>query len=186
MIQDVEIGSCEASKYIQSSRIHYTQNGIRKAWDVVQVHDSVAIVLFHRDHNALVVVRQFRPPVYLKNNDGFTYELCAGIVDKNKSLREIAHEEIIEECGFHVPLEKIQKITSFYTAVGFAGSHQTLYFAEVDESMRVSDGGGVDAEAIEVVYVSLDEARTFILDESKAKTPGLMFGFGWFLENQNL
>ncbi len=133
-----------------------------------------------------MVVRQFRPPVYLKNHDGFTYELCAGIVDKDKSLLEIAHEEILEECGFHVPLERIEKITSFYTAVGFAGSHQTLYFAIIDESMRVSEGGGVDVEEIEVVYVSLAEARAFVLDESKAKTPGLMFGFGWFLENQNL
>ncbi len=50
MIDDVKIGPCEASKYIQTSRIHYTQKGVQKAWDVVQVHDSVAIVLFHRDH----------------------------------------------------------------------------------------------------------------------------------------
>lgn len=186
MIENVTIGPCNASNYIQTSRMHYTQKGVNKAWDMVQVHDSVAVVLFHRDYNALMVVRQFRPPVYLKNDDGFTYELCAGIVDKDKSLLEIAHEEILEECGFHVPLEKIQKITSFYTAVGFAGSHQTLFFAEVDESMRIGDGGGVDAEEIEVIYVALEEARTFVLDESKAKTPGLMFGFGWFLENQNL
>lgn len=186
MIGDVEIGPCEGSQYVQTSRIHYTQKGIRKAWDMVQVHDSVAVILYHRDYNALIAVRQFRPPVYMKNNDGFTYELCAGIVDKDKSLVEIAHEEILEECGFHVPLEQIQKITSFYTAVGFAGSHQTLYFATVDESMRVSSGGGIDVEEIEVVYISLEDAKTFVLDETKAKTPGLMFGFGWFLENQNL
>lgn len=184
MIDDVKIGPCEESKYLRTSRVHYTQKGLQKAWDLVEVHDSVAIVLFHQDYNAFVVVRQFRPPVYLKNNDGFTYELCAGIVDKEKSLLEIAHEEILEECGFHVPLEKIEKITSFYTAVGFAGSHQTLYFATVDESMRINTGGGVDTEDIEVIYVSLEEARIFVLDETKAKTPGLMFGFGWFLENK--
>lgn len=186
MIRDMKIIPCESSNFIKPSRMRYTQAGIAKEWDMVHVHDSVAIILHHTQRNALVVVRQFRPPVYLKNNDGFTYELCAGIVDKDKSLVEIAHEEILEECGFHVPLEQIQRVTSFYTAVGFAGSVQTLYFAQVNESMRVSEGGGIDVESIEVIYLDVNEAKTFVMDETKAKTPGLMFGFGWFFNNQNL
>ena len=153
---------------------------------MVDVHDSVAIILYHEERQALIAVRQFRPPVYLKNSDGYTYELCAGIVDKQKSLIEIAHEEILEECGYAVPLESIERVTSFYTAVGFAGSVQTLYYARVNESMRVNEGGGTDLESIEVIYIDAALAREFVLDESKAKTPGLMFGFGWFLENQNL
>lgn len=44
---------------------------------------------------------------------GVTYEVCAGILDKpTKSPVEVAQEEIIEECGYHVPLEKILPITS--------------------------------------------------------------------------
>lgn len=183
MISDVKIVECTDSVFIQSKRMEYTQDGTFKKWDMVGVHDSVAILLYHEEHRSLIVVKQFRPPVYLKNGDGYTYELCAGIVDKDKSLVEIAHEEILEECGYHVPLDRIQKVTSFYTAVGFAGSVQTLYCACVNESMRVGNGGGVDAESIEVVEISVNEAKAFSMDESKAKTPGLMFGFGWFLEN---
>jgi UDP-sugar diphosphatase len=118
---------------------------------MVEVHDSVAVILYHEEKNALVVVRQFRPPVYLKNSDGFTYELCAGIVDKEKSLLEIVHEEILEECGFEVPLERIERVTSFYTAVGFAGASQTLYFARIDDGMKKHNGGGIDVESIEVI-----------------------------------
>lgn len=44
---------------------------------------------------------------------GVTHELCAGIVDKNLSLVEIMHEEILEECGYDCPVDKISKITSF-------------------------------------------------------------------------
>lgn len=33
---------------------------------------------------------------------GFTYELCAGIVDKKMSLPQIAQEEILEETGTQV------------------------------------------------------------------------------------
>lgn len=184
MIGDVEILPCEHSDFIKPKRISYLQEGERKLWDMVEVHDSVAVLLYHEERDALIVVRQFRPPVYLKNGDGFTYELCAGIVDKDKSLVEIAHEEIFEECGYYVPLEKIEKVTSFYTAVGFAGASQTLYFAQINESMRHHEGGGVDVESIEVIFIDVKEAREFVLDESKAKTPGLMFGFGWFLEQR--
>ena len=44
---------------------------------------------------------------------GVTLELCAGIVDKQKPLAEIAQEEVLEECGYQVPLENIRKVTSY-------------------------------------------------------------------------
>lgn len=184
MIKNVTIVPCEHSAFVKPKRMTYLQKGVAKIWDMVEVHDSVAILLYHEEHETLMVVRQFRPPVYLRNGDGYTYELCAGIVDKEKSLVEIAHEEILEECGYYIPLEKIERVTSFYTAVGFAGSVQTLYFARMDESMRVDEGGGVDAEFIEVIEIPVEKAKSFVMDETKAKTPGLMFGFGWFFENK--
>ena len=179
-----KITDVSTSDYIKLNRVHYTQKGVTKVWDVANVHDSVAILLHEKVRNEFVLVKQVRPAVYLKNSDGFTYELCAGIVDKETSLEQIAKEEIYEECGYDVPLESIERVTSFYTAVGFAGSVQTLYFAEVDESMRLNDGGGIEHEQIEVIYLPVSEAKAFIFDESKAKTPGLMFAFSWFLESK--
>lgn len=41
---------------------------------------------------------------------GITIELCAGIVDKDKSLAEIAAEEVFEECGYKVDPEKMEYI----------------------------------------------------------------------------
>lgn len=46
-------------------------------------------------------------------NLAITLELCAGIVDKSKSLREIAQEEVLEECGYHVPLERIEEVMTY-------------------------------------------------------------------------
>ncbi|MEA1953996.1 MAG: NUDIX domain-containing protein [Campylobacterota bacterium] len=170
-------------KFISTSFANYEQNGINKNWEIVQVHDSVAILIYHTKKRCFILVKQFRPAVYLNNNDGLTVELCAGIVDKELSLAQIAREEIEEECGYIVAVENIEKITSFYTSVGFAGSRQMLYYVEVDESMKISEGGGVDAELIEVVYLSTEEAEAFIYDESTAKTPGLMFAFMWWFKN---
>lgn len=44
---------------------------------------------------------------------GVTLELCAGIVDKNKSWREIAREEVLEECGYDVAVERIEEVLTY-------------------------------------------------------------------------
>ena len=172
------------AKFISTSFATYEQDGIKKSWEIVEAHDSVAILIYHKEKESFILVKQFRPAVYLNNDNGMTVELCAGIVDKKLSLEEIAQEEIEEECGYDVPLQDIERITSFHTSVGFAGSKQTLYFAQVDESMKVSEGGGIDHEQIEVVFLPIDEAQKLIYDESIAKTPGLMFAFMWWLAKQ--
>jgi UDP-sugar diphosphatase len=168
------------SKYIKPYRLIFEKDGKRRDWEVVDTHDSVAVLIYHKERDAFVLVKQFRPAVYLKNGDGYTVELCAGLVDKDKSLLQITKEEIFEECGYEVPLEKIEKIISFYTAVGFAGGKQTLFFAQIDDEMQVNSGGGIDEEDIEVVYLPIDKAQDFIMDESVVKTPGLMYAFMWY------
>lgn len=170
------------AKFISTAFATYEQEGIQKSWEIVEAHDSVSILLYHKEKRSFVLVKQFRPAVYLNNDHGMTIELCAGIVDKELSLAEIVKEEVEEECGYDIPLSNIEKITSFHTSVGFAGSKQTLYFGEVEESMKVSEGGGVDHEQIEVVHLPIDEAKQFLYNESIAKTPGLMFAFMWWFE----
>ena len=181
-IKHFKLQPLENAKFISTSFATYEQDGIKKSWEIVEAHDSVAILLYHKEKKGFVLVKQFRPAVYLNNDIGMTVELCAGIVDKKLSLEEIAKEEIEEECGYDIPLHHIERITAFHTSVGFAGSKQTLYFAEVDESMKVSEGGGVDHEQIEVVFLPIEEAKKLLYDESIAKTPGLMFAFMWWFE----
>lgn len=152
------------SPYVKPFRMYYTQNGMEKSWDLLKVHDSVAIIILNKTRNTLVMVRQFRPGKYypaitqqnwnyawlhslslfllsivfaavyysIISSDpnyetatpesllekyppslGFTNELCAGIVDKSKSLVEIAHEEILEECGYNVPIERIELVMNY-------------------------------------------------------------------------
>ncbi|OQX73534.1 MAG: NUDIX hydrolase [Campylobacteraceae bacterium 4484_4] len=182
MVEILKIESAEKTRFIKPKIVHYLQDGIPKRWEVVETYDSVAVLLYHKTQKAFVLVKQFRPAVYLKNHDGYTYELCAGLVDKQKPLAVIAKEEILEECGYDVPVSDIETVNTFFTAVGFAGGEQTLFYAEVDEKLKVSEGGGIDEESIEVVYLPVSEAKAFIYDQSKAKTPGLMFAFMWFFE----
>lgn len=185
IITNVNTTTLDETKFVHPVKITYTQNGINKDWEAVKSFDSVAVLLYHEEKNAFLLVKQFRPPVYLNDQSKtFTYELCAGIVDKQKSLEVIAQEEIDEECGYQVPLEKIEKITSFYTNVGVSGGKQSLYYAPINESMKVHEGGGIHDELIETMLLPVDDFKQFIYDESKAKTPGLMFSFFWFMDNK--
>ncbi len=184
IIEDLKISELKDTKFIHPVKVTFNQNGKEKTWEAVRSHDSVAILLYHERKDAFLLVKQFRVPVYLNDKSKtFTYELCAGLVDKNKSLEEIVVEEIDEECGYKVDIKDIKKITSFYTNVGISGGCQHLYFAKIDDSMRIHQGGGINDEQIELFYLPIKDCEEFIFDESKAKTPGLMFSFYWFLRN---
>jgi UDP-sugar diphosphatase len=185
-IEDLEISELKDTKFIHPFKLSYKQNGRNKTWEAVRSHNSVAVLLYHTQKNAFLLVKQFRAPVFLNDSSKtFTYELCAGLVDKNKSLEEIVKEEIDEECGYHVNFNDIIKVTSFYTSVGISGACQHLFFAKIDDSMKIHDGGGINDEEIEVMYLPIEQSDEFIFDESKAKTPGLMFAFYWFLKNKD-
>lgn len=182
IIEDFTLEPLIKPSFVKTALVTYKQNGIKKSWEIVESHNSVAILIYHQEREAFILVKQFRPPVYRRNGDGMTIELCAGLIDKEKSLEQIAKEEIEEECGFNVPLERIERISKVLSAVGTSGSEQVIYYAEVNESMRVSNGGGIDDEQIEVIEVPIKEAKTFMYDESIGKTVGLMFAFMWWFD----
>jgi len=184
LIEDFTLEPLLKPNFVKSALVTYKQNGVEKSWEIIESHNSVAILIYHRERDSFVLVKQFRPPVYHRNGDGMTIELCAGLIDKEKSLVQIAKEEIEEECGFSVSVENIERITKVLSAVGTSGSEQIIYYAEVDESMRVSQGGGIEDEQIEVIEVPIKEAKRFMFDESIGKTVGLMFAFMWWFDKQ--
>eukprot|EP00898_Chlorokybus_atmophyticus_P000273 jgi/Chlat1/1246/Chrsp115S08653 len=192
------------SRFVKPRSVTFTQDGMKRRWDMVLSHPSVAIVLYHTGLDAVILVRQFRPAVYASalraassattdNDDivssdvslplsvGFAYELCAGIVDKaDRSLAEIAKEEVLEECGFDVPATAFKKLTSFVSSVGISGPRQTLFFAKIDDTMRIADGGGgVDGEAIDVVALPVSAIDRFVFDADLPKSSGCMWGVTW-------
>ncbi|KAL0967509.1 hypothetical protein UPYG_G00253160 [Umbra pygmaea] len=237
-INDIQVVPCTNSNYLKPFRVHYSQNGTKKSWDFMRTHDSVSVLIFNTTSHCFVLVKQFRPAVYMcewertkpkapepaedavkdegaaANPDtpsgqpqgqaagtpesselphppasaGMTYELCAGLVDKaDLSLEEIARQEVLEECGYDVPVAKLRRITSYRSGVGVTGAKQTMFYAEVSEDNRVSEGGGEpqEGELIEVVKVPLHEAMTFAYDESIPKTMGVIFSFIWFHNNMS-
>lgn len=186
-VQSIKIDSIKELKnpnFIKPIELNYTINGKKRVWEAVIAYDSVAILVWNEEKHCFILVKQFRAPVLNANNtDGMMYELCAGLVDKNASNIQIAKEEVLEECGYDIPLQNIEKITSCYTSVGISGTQQTFYYAKCNESMKVNEGGGLAEEDIEVIYLPLDDAKKFMFNDSYQKTPGLIMAFYWFFDN---
>ncbi|WP_147289256.1 NUDIX hydrolase [Helicobacter sp. MIT 99-5507] len=177
----IKLYDCKDSKYIQIKQMSYIENGISKTWDIVSSHDSASILIHNIDNNSIIIVKQFRPAVFLRNNNGYMYELCAGLIDKeNKTIDEIIKEEVLEECGYYA--ESVTKIAEFYSSVGTSGSKQSVFYTEVKNSQKIASGGGIDNECIEIIEIKVDEMQDFLKQDNI--TPSLGFSFMWFLSNK--
>ena len=180
----------ENSIYIKPKRFSYESNNKICNWDFIELKDSVSVLLYHKDLESFVFVRQFRIPLWYhqmhdKNykkdeNMGYTIELCSGLVDKNLPLEQIAKEECVEELGY-LP-KHLEKVRDFYTGFGSGASKQSFYFAMIDENNRVAKGGGINDEQIESVYIKVKDFENICKD--MIRTPLLDFAYLWFLKEK--
>ena len=71
IIEDLKISPLKETNYIKPLKVNFTLNGIKKSWEAVRSHDSVAVLLYHQEKRAFLFVKQFRIPVYLNDNNIF-------------------------------------------------------------------------------------------------------------------
>jgi len=201
-LHDIRVGKVpQDSPWLKSVRLHYTQDDQSKNWDVIKIHDSVSIVIFNTSRRKLVFVRQFRPAVYYaslpEKQDvidvkrypaklGLTLELCAGIVDKDKHLVEIAKDELKEECGYELPTSAFKQITTYLSSAS-ASAKQTIFYVEVTDDMKIHPGGGDESEGelIEVVELSIPELKDYIRSKEVQSPSSFLYGVSWFLLNKS-
>jgi ADP-ribose pyrophosphatase len=125
--------------------------------------DAVCAVVHNADNDCVYLVKQFRPGSYAKGH-GWLYELAAGLVDGNETPEEALHREIGEELGFK--FETAQLLDHFYPSPGIISEHVFLYYVEVNDSDRISAGGGLETENedIEIVEIPVQSLDAFMLE----------------------
>jgi len=124
--------------------------------------NGAAILLYNTKQKTVILTRQFRLPTYLNGNEtGMMIEVCAGLLDEDHPEQCIIRETE-EETGYR--LTKVTKIMETYMSPGAVTEILYLFVGEYDESMKVSDGGGVahEEENIDVLEMSYDEAYAMI------------------------
>ncbi|MBC8183017.1 NUDIX hydrolase [candidate division KSB1 bacterium] len=122
--------------------------------------DSVAVLLVNREKNKIILIKQFRFPVYTKEkNNAWTWEIVAGMVDDGHSPEESIIREIAEETGYHV--SKVDHLFYFYPTPGGSNEKVHLYYAEVNKNDKKYSGGGVSAEGEDILAKEFSYTEAF-------------------------
>ncbi len=142
--------------------------------------DSAAVLVFNRDRDAFVFTHQFRYPIS-GNKARFITEIPAGGIDPSERPREAARREVLEEVGYSC--EILQEIAAVYSSPGTTSERIYIFYAEVGNENRVSEGGGESSENEEISIQHKD--RTDILTHytsiQDAKT---LLAIQWFIQNR--
>ena len=123
--------------------------------------DGAAILLYNLDLRTVVLIRQFRMPVYLDDKCGFLIEVPAGVLEQEDPEQTI-RSETEQETGYRV--SDIVKLFSAYVSPGSITERIRYYNASYTSEQRISAGGGLDSEGedIEVMEVAFDDAMAWI------------------------
>lgn len=134
----------------------------RLAWEVFDRGEAVALLLIDPARRTVVLVRQFRIPVYLRGDKPFLLEVPAGSLEKGEDPEEAVAREALEETGYRIAAPR--RLFSAYMTPGAVTEKVHCYVAEIDAASKVADGGGLadEHEDIETVALPLDEALAMI------------------------
>ncbi len=175
-------------KFLKSKMIIFKKENDDKEniWETIDSHDSVHILVDNIETKEILIVKQIRVPVLKNDNsqNGICYEACAGIVDKNKSILEIAKEEILEELGYDVQINNIKHIKTLKSSVGSAGVNCYTFEVQTTEKERISNGGGTESEDIIVVRIPYQNIRNFIYSNIHTDSTTMFLITNWLLRNK--
>ncbi len=124
--------------------------------------NGATILLYNRYKSTVILTKQFRMPTYVNGNgSGLLIEACAGLLDQN-SAEESIKKETEEETGYRIT--SVTKVYEAYMSPGSVTEIVYFFIAEYEDSMKISDGGGVqiEQEEIEVLEIKYSEAMKMI------------------------
>jgi len=137
-------------------------NWTRQAREAYDRGNGAVILLYNKENQTVILTRQFRMPTYVNGNEsGMLIEACAGLLDKDNA-EDCIRKETEEETGYRI--SKIEKIFEAYMSPGSVTEILYFFVAEYQKDMKVSDGGGAEAEQenIEVLEIPFKDALAMI------------------------
>lgn len=118
--------------------------------------NGATILPYNLARRTVILTRQFRLPTFVNGNEsGMLIESCAGLLDK-ENASECITRELREETGFEI--QNVRKVMEAYMSPGSVTEIVYFFVCEYTASQRVSAGGGVEEEEIEVLELTLEQA----------------------------
>jgi ADP-ribose pyrophosphatase len=107
---------------------------------VVRRGDSVGIVPFCAESNRVVLVNQFRFPALRDEEDGYLWEIPAGMVNDGEDPAITARRELQEETG--LMCESFEHLISYYLSPGLLDEKMHLFYALIPHCKGLKRVGG--------------------------------------------
>ncbi len=159
-----------AGRFVELSELEYTdRRGKVRRWetsDRVNSQGAAIIIAEIVPDSKIILVRQFRPPVW-----GYVLEFPAGLIDAGESAKETAVRELREETGFEG--EVIHVCPESCSSPGMTGEKLTVVLMHVDGA-RYRDGlpqsFQEENEDIETLLIPKSELLQFLESEAAKGT----------------
>lgn len=138
------------------------QNGevIRHKREVYDRGNGATILLYNREKQSVVLIRQFRIASWVNGNEsGMLIEACAGLLDDDEP-EVCIRKEAVEETGYEVG--EVRKVFELYMSPGGVTEIVHFFVAEYSDAQRVNNGGGVEDEDIEVLELPFEQALAMV------------------------
>ncbi|QOV62822.1 GDP-mannose pyrophosphatase NudK [Kosakonia pseudosacchari] len=133
---------------------------VRHKREVYDRGDGATILLYNREKQSVVLIRQFRIATWVNGNvDGRLIETCAGLLDDDEP-EVCIRKEAIEETGYQVG--EVRKVFELYMSPGGITEIVHFFIAEYNDAQRANNGGGVDDEDIEVLELPFRQVLAMV------------------------
>jgi len=134
------------------------QHQKRESYDI---GDAAAVLPFDRRHGRIILIRQFRWPVYEWGDPHLLVEVVAGKLDGD-TPEVCVTREAMEEAGVAISHPKL--VTHCFVSPGAVKERVSLFLADYDSTAVRAQGGGHEHEGedIEVLEMPLDAALKMV------------------------
>ena len=134
------------------------QHQERESYDL---GDAAAVLPWDRARGLVILIKQFRWPVFEWGYKKLLVEVIAGKLDGDTPLDCITREAM-EEAG--VAVSNLRLVTDCFISPGAVKERASMFLADYDSTLPRAKGGGHEHEGedIEVLEMPLDEAMAMI------------------------
>ncbi|HYE42011.1 MAG TPA: NUDIX domain-containing protein [Caulobacteraceae bacterium] len=153
-VHDVHVLS-EAKYVLKTATFDWRRDDGR--WQTLrrEVYDrghGATLLPYDLERGTVLLTRQFRYPAFAAGWDDLLIEAPAGLLDDAEPEERI-RLEVEEETGYR--LSRVRKVFECFTSPGAVTETIHGFVGEYNPTMRVSDGGGVEAEGEDIAVLEL-------------------------------
>lgn len=192
IIKSARILPLLSSKYLIGGTFEFYMNNRQIKWDLVVSKNFVSVLLYNKDSDCFVLVKQFRPAVYVNINkslkekfvniaandsiiieddklpnpkSAITCEMCSGYLEPDESYENAAIREVFEETGYEIDISRLKKLFNNTLSNESIDYNGQVFYCEVSNYDQKGKGGGLtelEGEDIDVFNLPVSESMNFI------------------------